>query len=511
MSSSTRWLRSTGLIAGLTLCSRLLGFLREYAFSYYFGTSELLSAYRIAFQVPNLARRLFGEGALSSAMVPILTETQAKDGEETARRFCGAVLSGLIVFLGTATIVLELGLAGARLVTDDPAIGLTALTLPYMPLICVAAVAGGILNVRRHFAVPAAAPTLLNLANMAALVGGSVLFGWQGRPLMVALCASVLAAGVLQVGLTAAALGAVRFFPRIGGSWRDDRVRSVLRLMGPMALGLSAVQVNTLVDSLIAYVFVTREGERVGTAILGYAQFLYQLPLGVFGISIATAIFPLLSELASRDDRPGLTAAISRGLRLTTFIAMPCAVGLMFVAKPMVATLYALEPWETSRVAWTLWFYALGIPAYFAQHIVVRAYYALRDSRTPARIAVRMVLLNLAINFMLVFVMEERGLALATAVSAYVQLALLVRGLRKRLGGSPDAELAHGIARTVLCTGVMAAGLALPWIPGIHGPWSGLPAGVQLAIMLAVGVGFYLAATRRLNPAELREVMRAGL
>lgn len=506
MATSGRFLPSAWLIAALTLASRLLGLVRESLFSYYFSTSELLSAFRIAFQAPNLARRLFGEGALSSAMIPVLTESIQQRGEESSRRFVGTILTLLVWVLVLAVIGVEIVIAVWRAVQDDLALQLTALMMPYMVLICTAAVASGVLNVRQHFAVPAAAPTILNVVMIVALLGGALLGDLTQAALMYWVCGGVLLAGVLQVVVTGAALHRVSFFPTFGGTWRDPQVRRVFALMAPMALGLSAVQINTLMDSVIAYLFVFEDGERVGPAVLGYAQFLYQLPLGVFGISLATAIFPLLSTKAAQGDRAGMGEVFERGIRMSQFIALPSSIGLMFVAHPLVATLYqrgAFDAGDTQRVAATLVYYSLGIAAYFAQHIVVRTYYALQDSRTPARIALYMVALNLVMNLSLVFVMEERGLALSTSISATVQILWLLARLRRVLPEVGWAKLGLALSRTVLATAAMAVALWILTSSGLSVDRLVGQSGIQLLILVVIGVAVYLLAARVLRVEEL--------
>ncbi len=501
---------AAGMMAGLTFVSRLLGLLREYLFSHFFGTSALLSAFRIAFQAPNLARRLFGEGALSSAMIPILTKSLHDRGEDESRRLAGTLLAILFGGLCAAVLAIEVVLGVWRLVHDDPALQLTALMMPYMVLICTSAVASGILNVRGHFGVPAAAPTILNVAMIIALVGGARFLGMKDGPLMEFACWSVLAAGLVQLAATAGALKWVNFFPRFGGSWRDPQIRAVFALMAPMAMGLSAVQINTLMDSLIAYLFVVDEhGERVGTAVLGYAQFLYQLPLGVFGISLATAIFPILSARAAEGDRAGMAEVFEAGVRSGQFIALPSAVGLSFIAGPLVATLYQhggeFDSASTARVAPTLVFYALGIPAYFLQHVVVRAFYALHDSRTPARIALIMVCLNLAINLVLVFMFEERGLAMSTSISATVQVVWLAKRLRSPFPEVSWLRIGSGVSKMAAATMVM--GLML-WSAQWLGDLLHWHKAIRLGVLLVTGVGSYAGASHILRVAELRAVTR---
>ena len=436
MGKTSRLIPTTSLIAALTFGSRILGLARECVFSHYFGTSELLSAFRIAFMVPNLARRLFGEGALSAATIPVLTESLQEHGEDRSRQFVGALLVLLLVILGATVVVVEIVIACWRTVQDDLALQLAAVLMPYMVLICLVAIGGGVLNVRHHFSIPAAVPMLLNIAIVVAAIAAA---GWgslTGIKLMYVICAAVLIAGVLQLCATGIALHAVAFFPVLNCRWRDPQIRKVMTLMGPMVLGLSAVQINSLVDYLIAYLFIGEVGQRGGPAVLGYAQYLYQLPLGVFGIALATAIFPLLSQKAAERDLTGLADVVHRGVRLSLFIALPASVGLIFVAYPLVATLYehgASDATATQRIAGTLVFYSLGLVAYFTQHILVRTFYATHNSRTPARVALTMVGINFLMNLSLVFVLQERGLALATAVCAGIQVIWLSRLLAREV------------------------------------------------------------------------------
>jgi putative peptidoglycan lipid II flippase len=518
MPTSGRFIPTARLIATLTFGSRVLGLVRECVFSHYFGTSEVLSAFRIAFMAPNLARRLFGEGALSSATIPVLTETLETRGEDSSRRFVGTLLMLLVIVLGLLVVAVEVVIAVWRALRDDPALELAALLMPYMVLICTVAVASGVLNVRRHFATPAASPMILNVAIISGAVGGAVWAGLTGIELMYVICGSVLLAGVVQLLATGAALRAVSFFPIFGRRWRDPQVRVVIALMGPMVLGLSAVQINSLVDYLIAYLFITEDGQRVGPAVLGYAQYLYQLPLGVFGIALATAIFPVLSQKAAERDPAGLGEVFGRGIRLSLFIAMPASVGLMFVAQPLVATLYehgASDAAATRRIAGTLFFYSLGLVAYFAQHILVRTFYAMHNSKTPARVALCMVGVNFAMNLSLVFVLEERGLALATALCAALQVVWLSRRLAGEIPEIGWRNIGAGAFRMLLATGFMAAVLwvlassAVAWpMPVSGGPRTAHA--IRLVALVFVGVISYALAARCLKIEELSAVLRFG-
>lgn len=510
MPSPARFIDSARLIAALTLASRLLGLVRECVFSYYFSTSQLLSAFRIAFMAPNLARRLFGEGALSAAMIPVLTETIHTRGEEASRRFVGSLMTLLVVILGAVVLVTEVGLMVWRSIRDDPALELLAILMPYMPLICLVAVGGGVLNVRYHFAVPAATPLILNIGIiLAALIAGAGA-GWSGVPLMRAICFAVLAAGVAQLVVTALALRAISFTPLLGRGWKEPQILAMASLMGPMVLGLSAVQINSLMDYLIAYLFIIEGGERVGPAVLGYAHYLYQLPLGVAGIAFATAIFPVLSRRAAEGDRDGLAETLAIGIRLSLFVALPASAGLMFVARPLVATLFErgeFDAADTRRVASTLFFYSIGLAAYFSHHLLVRAFYALKDSKTPARIALSMVALNVTMNLALVLPLQERGLALATAVCAFIQVGWLSIRLARVLPQIAWRNIGRGVIKMTCATAVMIGMLlaVIAWMPTTV-PLLSHP-GARLGVLVVAGALTYGVAARLLRLKELGMVL----
>lgn len=507
MPTSRRFIRSVGLISALTLASRVLGLVREQVLGFYFATSQPLSAFRIAFMLPNLARRLFGEGALSAALIPVLTRSLRADGEVESRRFVGS----LLVLLG---IVLVGGVVGAELVilvwrqfSNDLALSLSAVLIPYMVLICLVAAIAAVLNVRGHFAVPAAAPSLLNLAVIGGVLFGARVMGLEGVKLLYAGCVGVLIGGLLQLTISVAALRWVSFVPILSAPSRSPRVRAVGALMAPMALGLSAVQLNTVADFLIAYFFVNVEGEQVGPAVLGFAQYLYQLPLGVFGIALSTAIFPLLSQRAEEEDQSGLASVFADGLRLSVFIALPASVGLMIVARPLVSALYergAFGPEQTARVSGVLIYYAMGMVAYFAQHILVRTFYALHDSRTPARVALTLVGVNLVMNFSLVFVLEERGLALATAICAHLQMGALLVLLSRRLPQVDWRLIGSGVTRSAIATGIMGAVLLIVGQSGI------MPAGAigESAVVVLTGAITYGIAVWCLGSPEIKLLTR---
>ena len=508
VSDAHRFVAPARLIAALTLLSRVLGLGREMVYAYFFGTGPVLSAFRIAWQIPNLFRRLFGEGALSAAFIPALTDCRHHRGEAEARRLAGAVLAALLVVLSAVVIAAEIGIALAHWARPSLTLRLTAFMLPYMPLICATALVGAMLNVLHRFAAPAFAPVLLNVFIItAALFAGGVI-GLEGRPLLYVICGTALAGGIAQLLLVAVSLRRTGFQPAFDVVWRHPEIRKITTVMAPMILGMSAVQINTLADSVIALFFVP-DGR--GPAVLGFAQVLYQLPLGVLGVALATAIFPLLSARASAGDLPGMTRAFEQGVRMSLFVGVPSAIGLCLIAQPLIRLLFERGEFEVDdavRAARSLVFYGAAVWAYFLQQILVRTFYAMKNSRTPARIAATMVLVNLTLNLMLVFPLGESGVALATAVSAVVQVVWLAWTLHGRLASVRGRWLLTGIARIVPAAVVLAAAVRLPAVLLGADGWSMLRPGVQVAVSVALGVIAYAAAAWALRVDELRELLR---
>ena len=508
MSKDHGLVASTRLIAGLTLLSRVLGLARECTYGYFFGTGPLLSSFRIAFMIPNLARRLFGEGALSAAFIPIFARALHDPDPEHAPRLAGAVLALLMRVLVGITLAAEVALLVAYYFRPGDTLRLTAIMFPFMAFICLAAFLGGLLNALGRFGAPAASPMILNALVMAAIILGSIAAGLSQRALIDAACGAVLLAGVGQVGLQVWALRQTGFRPVLQPEWSHPEIREIVAFMTPMIVGLSTVQINTMLDKLIA-LFLVPDGR--GPAVLGYAHFLYQLPLGVFGIALATAIFPVLSHHAADGDRDGLRRTIERGLRLSFFISLPATVGLILVSQPLVAALFERGEFDaagTTRVSDAVIYYVMGLCAYSIAHILVRAFYALKDARTPVRVSVVMVLVNLTLNLALVGPMREAGVALATAISATLQVAILIVLLDRRLGGLDYATLLGGALKT--CAACVAMGVVV-WLLAADGSPLGVassPAVVKVCLAVPAGCLAMGLASSVLRIPELGQLLR---
>jgi putative peptidoglycan lipid II flippase len=465
-------------IASLTAVSRVFGFARDMAYSHFFGASALLDAWTIAFKIPNLARRLFGEGAASASLIPIYSEELHKNPEQ-AKQLVNTVVT--VVFLILAALVLIgqgiiWGYYKFFTTTGDTklVLSLSSIMLPYMLFVCMVAILAGILQVHRHFAAPAAAPIVLNICIISCILLTGWAFKIKAEQQVFYVALAVLVAGVVQIAIQLPPLRSASVSLRPGWQIHSDAFKKIIILMGPMIIGLTVTQINTLADDLIAWWFSSsvEKGTTftlLGTAIqyplqrgsvshLYYAQRLYQLPLGIFGISLATAIFPVMSSYAAKKDLQGLCKTVSYGLRSAAFIAIPATIGLSAIARPLISVAFEHGQFgqardDTGIVAWTLLFYALGLSGYFAQQVLTRAFYSMQDSKTPMRSALIAVMANIVLNLTLIWFLKTGGLALSTAICSYVQVVILVVFLRRSLRHKgAEASILDGLGLTLFKT-----------------------------------------------------------
>jgi putative peptidoglycan lipid II flippase len=508
----------------LTVLSRFGGLAREAFFGRLIGVSDAASAFGFAFLVPNLFRRLFGEGALSAALVPEQTRLEEKD-PRAASRLAALTLARVGLFLAGLAVIGELIIAFIPSEGGNLGLRLLAITLPYMPLVCLTAVAGAVLQVRGRFAPAAAAPILLNIS----LVIAVCIAWWKGNGTVDGSTIGIVGWGVVFAGVAQAiwTLWEVRrTSPSIDASTTADRraerrarfgFRRVVFQALPMVLGLGVLQLNTFLDGLIAswptIVGPTILGypyplEDTAMATLGYAQRLYEFPLGVFGIAVATAIFPQLAR--ERDDATRFAATLRRGLRLAMFIGLPASLGIAVVRRPFVAVVYegmAFDSKDVEIVAFVLLGYAVAIWSYSINHILIRAFYARREPMTPVRIAIGMVLLNLTLNLALVFTtpLGVAGLAWSTAICAMIQSLILGRVLASRSGKLADRLVVGSVLKTIICTAAMlvAVVVSMNVIPFevITGAW--FSAFVELSSLAVIGGAVFIVTALALRMPEL--------
>ncbi len=474
-------------VSGWTFISRILGLVRDRLFAGAFGASPTLDAFLMAFQLPNLLRNLFGEGALSAAFVPRYVQLRDKD-PAAAESFAGRVLARLALGLSLFCAV-AMAIAAACIVLAPPAAALVAqLALPQLPFlifICVAAIMGGMLNGRRRFWVPAAAPVVLNLCLIATV--------WmQAEDEVHVLPYAVLVAGFSQLVLHLWGLarsGGVPPFSLQGG----EDVRELRRAMAPVVLATGLHQINAFLDTVIAYVCL-RDEAAGAVAILYFGNRLLQFPMALIAHGVGTAAYP---ELASRAALGW--SATGEGLRvaarLLAFFLMPAAVGLLVVAEPLVRAIYQTGSFTGDAVGRTVLvtsFYALALVPMSLAKLQVRAFHVHRDQATPVRVSIAMVALNLGLNLVLVnTALREAGLALASAISATVGCLTYAVLLRRRgAGATVDLRLMIRPALAAAAMGAVVWAL-LWWWPQPEGAGSLVAAG-RLGVAVVVGALVYL-------------------
>lgn len=510
-------------VSGMTLLSRIGGLARDLLLIHIFGATKIGSAFNAGFAIPNLFRRLFGEGALSAAFIPEYAQAHKVDPARADRL---ASLTIFSLFLGTTiiTVLVELALlAGLLLLPHTPArtlsFQLIMLMLPFMPLVCVAAILGGMLQVHGRFAPAASGPVLLNGLIVVAGVYSLVTHQLAGERMAYVLGAVTVASGFTQCfwffRLLRPHVAWTRSFDDAG-----DGARRMLRRFVPVLIGMGTLQINTFMDILLAmwpiWVGTTLFGrlypmDEKSNAILTFMQRLYQFPLGVFGIAVATAVFPMLARHA--DEPLHFLQTLRRGLRLSLFIGLPASLGLILVRHDLTEVLCGgrsgFDAPAMARASAVLAGFAPAVWAYSLNHVFTRAFYAHGDTRTPMKVAIWMVALNFLLNMALIWSLREAGLAWATATSATVQCVILGWCSRRYLAGPlVDRDMLGAVVRTALAGALMGAvviGVQLAF----SAPTTWHAHAVRLAAMCASGVGSYALAAWLLRAHELRWLIRS--
>jgi putative peptidoglycan lipid II flippase len=471
-----RRLSASGVFSGFrivvtsTVLSRVLGMVRDIATARLFGTSPVMDAFAFAFRIPNLARRLFGEGALSAAFLPVFArEWEASRGgaRTSAWQLATAVFALLTVVLSSAVLIGEAALwvwSQVGSPDDDTRllIGLTAVMLPYLVLICLAAQVTAVLHALGHFTIPALVPVVLNVCWIASIFVVDPFFEPHRIHQAYALGVCVLMAGLLQLGLQWPMLVSFGYSVRLQWQSSWPAVREILRSMIPVTLGLSIMQLNTLLDSAIAWWFSNPTGSPLapGTvSVLYYSERGYQFPLGVFGVALGTVLFPLFARHAARGEIDHVREDLSLALRLVLVIGIPASVGMMLVAEPFTELLFQggdFTPADSLRTSRMLAAYGLGVWAYCGVPVLYRAFYALGERVAPLRIGLAASLLDMVSKLVLIWPLGERAFAFSTAMSSVVHVAGLTWLLQARVGPVDWRRLAATAWRTVLAAAVMS-------------------------------------------------------
>ncbi|MEW5248936.1 murein biosynthesis integral membrane protein MurJ [Microbulbifer discodermiae] len=505
--STSGLLRGSSVVSGATLLSRVMGLARDIVFARFAGAGAAADAFFVAFKIPNFFRRLFAEGAFAQAFVPVLAEYRQQGGIAAARALNDRVAGSLG---GTLLLVTLFGVVCAPLVAGIFAFGwwwdgaerekfalatdMLRITFPYLMLISLTGFAGAVLNSFDRFAVPALTPVLLNLVLIAAAVLAT---GWFEPPIM-GLAWGVLVAGVVQLLFQVPFLIRAGLLPRPRWDWSHPGVRKILRLMGPAIFGVSVTQISLVLDTVLASFLPTGS-----ISWLYFSDRLTELPLGVFGVAVATVILPSLSRQHMAGDPQRFRHTLDWALRCVTLISLPAAVALVVLAEPLLTTLFQygrMTPWDMQMAAWSLRAYALGLLAFMLIKVLAPGYFARQDTYTPVRfgliaISVKMVLsLAFVIPLNHYFRLGHMGLALATAAQAAVNAWLLYRGLRRDDVFRPEAGWIGFLVRLLLANLAMVALLALfLYLWPQWSEWTWWQRCWRMGVMVVAGGACYLA------------------
>ncbi len=453
MSEHRTLLRSASLITVITLLSRVLGYVRDLRFAFLLGTGVGFDAFVVAYRIPNLLRRLVGEGAVSAAFVPIFSKYLVSENRKEAWAFANTMITiatcimSVVVVIGVVLSPWLVRLLAFGFVDTPGKIELTALLnriiFPYVLFISLSALAMGILNSFNKFAAPAFAPVLLNLS----IIGFS--FATELFPLPeMALAAGVVVGGITQILIQVPQLRQVgwRFRPRLDFS--HPGVRQAGRLMAPVVLGVGVVQVNVVVD----FLFASFQGDGAVTA-LHLSDRVMELVLGGYAIAIATVILPMMSRQAAEKRTDEMKSTLNFAARIILFITVPSTVGLVVLRRPIIQVLFEhgeFDAASTELTAWPLIFFAIGLSAFSMVKVIVPAFYSLEDTRTPVKVAFVAMFLNVALNFAFFRPLQVGGPALATSLSGFFNAITLMFLFAKRKGSFGVRSILDSLARFVL-------------------------------------------------------------
>jgi putative peptidoglycan lipid II flippase len=486
--------KAAGIVAGAVMLSRVLGLARELIFAGLFGAGRGMDAFLTAFRVPNLLRDLFAEGALSTAFITVFSQRIATEGKGAAWKLASkmatltTVFMSLVSILGVVFATPLIGFLAPGFPAEKVAltIHLTQIMYPFILLVSLAALVMGMLNAVNRFTAAALASSFFNIGSIA----GGVAFGWWldphfGERSLVGLAIGTLIGGFLQLGVQLPSLLNAGFRFALDFNWRDPGVRQVLLLMLPAVIAASAVQINVMVNTI----FASQLGDGP-ISWLSYAFRLMQLPLGVFGVAVATVTLPVVSRASALGDMLGFRATLAKAMRLAVFLTLPSAVGLIVLAQPIIALIYQRGKFhdaDTLHTAEALRYYAVGLVGYSCIKVLSPAFYAINRKWTPMMVSFLSIGMNLLLNWLFIFRlgMGHRGLALSTALSATVNFVLLYV-LMTRISGPLESRAMAG----TLCQCLIAAlpvGLLgwcfQPWLASLIHESVFLRAGALLSVI----------------------------
>jgi putative peptidoglycan lipid II flippase len=503
--------KSASIVSVLTLASRVTGLVRELLMAAMFGASAMTDAFNVAFRIPNLLRRLFAEGAFSQAFVPVLAASKAQHGEAATGQLINQVATVLAWALVATSIV---GIAGAPLLVYAMASGLqqnpqvfeaasfmTRLMFPYIACMSLVALAAGVLNTWKKFAVPAATPVLLNLCMIAAAWLLAPWFKAKGIEPIYAMAVGVMAGGLLQLAVQLPALRALGLLPRISlqwadvkAAWRHNGTQNILRLMLPALLGVSVAQLSLLINTQIASHLA------IGSVSwLTYADRLMEFPTAMLGVALGVVLMPQLAAAKAAGNDQKYSDMIDWGLRLVVLLSVPSAVALMTFAQPLVAVLYhygAFKDADVPQVARALMGYGFGLIGLVAIKVLAPAYYARQDIKTPVKIAIVVLIFTQILNYVLVPYLQHAALALSIGLGALLNAGCLLWGLLRNKTFAPQPGWGRFALQVIAASALLAVFLLLA---NTELPWLALQTevlkriGLMAAVMLAAAAIYFIA------------------
>jgi putative peptidoglycan lipid II flippase len=509
--------KAAGVISAATFLSRILGLVREQVFAAQFGAGFAVDAFQVAFRVPNLLRDLFAEGAMSAAFVPTLTRAEREGGTAAAMRLANLVINFLLVAISALCLI---GILGAPWIVRTMAPGfaaipgklelttlMTRIMTPFLLLVSLAAAVMGVLNTRRVFFLPAVAPTMLNLA---LILAGFVIAPYMPRfglePIVGMAFGAVLGGlGQLLIQVPALRAHGYRWKPQI--SFRDPGVIRMVTLMAPASIGIAAAQINIFTSTFLASSLA-----QGSVSWLNYAYRLMQLPIGLFGVAIATVTLAEVSRHAAAGNMADLKATLSFSLRLVLLLTLPATLLLIALARPIIALLYQhgrFDAADTVETARALWAYAVGLAAFSAVRVMVPAFYSLGMARIPVMISMSTIGATVLLYFPLMHFFQHTGLALAVSIGSVLNFTALFLTLRRKIGGLGGRKMASSGVRILLAAAGSAAvaavvARALETAVGLR---SVLERGLVVGAALAAAGAVYLGLCVLLRVEELKPLL----
>ncbi len=454
---------AAGTVGSMTLLSRLFGFIRDLVIAMIFGASPQADAFFVAFRIPNIQRRILGEGAVTAAMIPLYGEyLKTKSAEETDRFTSNLFNIQLLILLISSLAIFFLApyiiMAFAPGFIDEPAkfeitVTLTQWMAPYLVLVGIAAYCMGILNSHGIFALPAAGPILLNIC----MILGAWIISPLTNPSIIGLAIGVLLGGIAQLLVQLPATFRCGFKLSTYLNFKDPGVIRAGKLLLPGIVSFGVYEVNLLVDTLLGSLLA---GGSI--SYLYYANRLVQLPLGVFGVALSIALLPMLTQQVAQKNFKEVRDTLSFGIRLILFITVPATIGLILLSFPIVNTLWERGEFlrmTTEGTSIALVYFSVGLCAFSGSKILVSAYYSLQDTKTPMRVGIYSMLLNIGLGIVLMNPLKHGGLALASSISSIFNAAVLVYFLKKKLGRLGGRKIINSLLKLIIASTIM--GLAV--------------------------------------------------